>query len=214
MRSWKPLQSCKHLVHGALLMAAAALQPAAAVPVVSIAATPDPAVTGTPLALTVKIAGAVDLYTYQFSLAFNPAVLQATSVTEGSFLATGGVTFFGAGSINNGTGLISFTFDSLTGLVPGVSGNGNLVVLNFNVINPGTSALNFSDVLFLNSLGADVLPTVQNRSLQAVAAVPEPSHAALLLAGLLGLAAVSRSRSRNRSGNHTVSRFSGRNQPR
>jgi hypothetical protein len=89
--------------------------------------------------------------------------------------------------------------------VPGVSGNGNLVVLNFNVINPGTSALNFSDVLFLNSLGADVLPTVQNRSLQAVAAVPEPSHAALLLAGLLGLAAVSRSRTRNR--------FSGLNQP-
>jgi hypothetical protein len=196
MTSWtNSLHSCKRAVLGAGLIAAAAFaQSAGAVPVVSIAATPDPAVVGTPLALSVLVSAITDLYAYQFSLAFNPAVLQATSVTEGPFLSAGGFTFFDTGSINNTTGLIAFTFDSLIGAVPGVSGSGSLAVLNFNVIGAGVSALTFSDVLFLNSASVDIAPQVQNRNLTAVAVIPEPGQAALLLAGLLGVAAAVRGR--------------------
>jgi Cohesin domain/PEP-CTERM motif len=185
-------QSCKRHLGGALVvvaMAAMATQPAVAVPVVSIVAAPDPAVVGTPVTLSVLINGVVDLAAYQFSLAFNPAVLQATTVTEGGFLGAGGSTFFGAGAINNTTGAIAFTFNSLIGAGPGVSGNGNLASITFNVISPGISLLAFSEVLFLNSLGVDVKPTVQNRSLTAVTVVPEPTTAAMCLLGLLGLAA-------------------------
>src|ERR1019366_6371228 len=42
-----------------------------------------------------------DLYAFQFDLSFNPAVLSATSITEGLFLPTGGSTFFISGDIDN-----------------------------------------------------------------------------------------------------------------
>jgi Cohesin domain len=188
------LQSWKSGVLAAAVLGALAAQPALAVPTVSLAGTAGQATVGTPLALTVQISDVVDLYAYQFSLAFNPAVLQASSVTEGPFLATGGDTFFGAGAINNTTGTIAFTFDSLVGFVPGVTGSGGLATLNFNVIGAGVSSLVFSDVLFVSSQDFNLLPQVQNGSVTAVAVIPEPGQAALLLAGLATLAALSKRR--------------------
>jgi Cohesin domain/PEP-CTERM motif len=185
-------QSWKSGALGAVVFGALAASPALAVPTVSLTGTAGQAQVGAPLALTVRISDVVDLYTYQFSLAFNPAVLQASSVTEGPFLGSGGNTFFGPGAINNTTGTIAFTFDSLIGFVPGVSGSGNLATLNFNVVSAGISSLVFSDVLFLSSQDFNLLPVVQNGSVTAV--VPEPSGAALLLAGLGGLLAWRRSR--------------------
>jgi hypothetical protein len=67
--------------------------------------------------------------------------------------------------------------------------------LNFNVIGAGVSSLVFSNSLFLNSLFNDLSPQVQNGSVTAVAVIPEPSSAALLLAGLAGFAAWRRLRS-------------------
>ncbi len=181
--------SWKFGVASALVLGAFAAQPALAVPVLSITTPSSNVTVGSALTLTVKITDVLDLSAFEFGLSFNPAVLQAISVTEGPFLGTGGNTFFGAGSINNSTGKISSVFDGLIGAVPGVSGTGNLATLNFNVIGVGLSTLMFSDVLFLSSLGADLLPQVQNGSVNAVAVIPEPGPAALLLAGLAGLAA-------------------------
>jgi opacity protein-like surface antigen len=175
----------------AALLAGAAMTPAfAADPVLSVSASPSPVAQGSSVSLSVLIADVIDLYGFQFSLSFNPALLQATSVSEGSFLGTGGSTFFGAGSINNTTGTIDFTFDTLQGAVPGVSGAGTLASISFSAVGAGTTSLTFGDVLLLNSSLADITTTVTNGSL-TVTPVPEPATYVLFA---LGLAAVARRR--------------------
>ena len=42
-----------------------------------------------------------DMAGWQFDIAFDPAILEAISVSEGNFLKTGGTTFFQGGSIDN-----------------------------------------------------------------------------------------------------------------
>ncbi len=185
MASW---QVWKKRFFAALFLGLVSTEAAIAVPIVSITAAPDPAVQGSPVALNVSIAGVADLYAYQFTLSFNPSVLQASGVTEGAFLGTGGSTFFNGGSIDNTLGSISFLFDTLVGPVPGVNGGGVLARIVFNVTNPGTSALNFSDALFLNSALGDLTVQLNNRTLTAVA-VPEPATVVLFGLGLAGLVA-------------------------
>ncbi len=180
----------------ALLLSALSAPTLAADPVLSITATPNPAVQGSNVSLDVLISGINDLYGYQFSLSFDPKILQASSVSEGSFLSSGGGnTFADGGTIDNSLGTVSFIFNSLVGAVPGVSGSGNLARINFNVTGAGSSALNFSDALFLNSSLTDLPVQIQNGSLQALP-VPEPASYLMLMAGLTGLAAVRRRASR------------------
>ena len=188
MASWQAWK--KHLCAAALL-GAVSTQALAGVPVLSITATPSPAVQGSPLGVNVLISGIADLYAYQFTLSFNAAVLQATGVTEGPFLAAGGSTIAGVSGINNTLGSISFIYSSLIGAVPGVSGSGLLAHIDFNATNVGTSALTFSDALFLNAAFADITVQSVNGSV-AVSAVPEPASLLLLAAGLAGLATVRR----------------------
>jgi hypothetical protein len=183
MASW---QDWKNRCLGALLLGVVATQ-ASAVPTLSLSASPSPAVLGSPVSVNVVIGDITNLYAYQFSLAFNPALLQATAVTEGSFLATGGTTFFDGGTINNAAGTISFSFDSLIGALPGVNGGGVLASIAFNTVGVGTSALTFSDVLVLNAGLDEIQMSIVNGSLQ-VNAVPEPAALMLFGAGLAGLA--------------------------
>ena len=185
MVSW---QAWKNRALGAALAGLVSTQVLAADPVLSITATPSPAVLGSSVGLDIVITGVIDLYAYQFSLAFNPTMLQAVNLTEGALLATGGTTFFGAGTINNTVGSISFAFDSLIGALPGVNGNGVLAHINLNATGVGTSALTFSDVILLNSALADLTVQIQNRTLQ-VTAIPEPATLALFGLGLAGLTA-------------------------
>jgi len=58
----------------------------------------------------IEIAGAADLMTWQFDLAFNPSDMHAISVSEGPFTSGGGqfLTLFVPGVIDNSSGLISF----------------------------------------------------------------------------------------------------------
>lgn len=154
--------------------------------VISVTASPSPAVVGTPLALNVLIAGVADLFGYQFSLAFNPLVLQATGSAEGAFLPAAGATIFDGGVVNNTLGTVTLAYGTLTGPGPGASGGGVLASFNFSVIAPGSSALTFSDVLLLNS-NLDTIPVQLSNGL--VTAVPEPTSYALFALGLAGLAA-------------------------
>jgi hypothetical protein len=59
--------------------------------------TPASAGLGGSFAVDVNIAQGSDLYSLQLNLNFNPAVLQATDVFEGTFLPGGGAPFFIAG---------------------------------------------------------------------------------------------------------------------
>ena len=157
---------------------------------VSIVATPDPVLQGSGVDLKLMISGVTDLYGYNFSLLFDPSLLQVTSVTEGSFLATGGTTVFDGGTLDNTSGMISFAYDLLTGPVAGVSGAGTLVTIHMNAIGAGTSALSFvaADTTFVDSSGGIITVQAIDRTL-AVTAVPEPSSYLLLAAGLAGIGA-------------------------
>jgi len=56
---------------------------------------------GNTFVVGVNISNVTDLYSFQFDLSFNPAVLQVTSVLEAAFLPSGGPTFFIPGTIDN-----------------------------------------------------------------------------------------------------------------
>jgi hypothetical protein len=152
--------------------------PALALPVFSLSATQS----GSVVSVSVSASGATDLYAYQFSLNFDPAVLHATTVSEGSFLATAGSTFFDGGTINNVGGQVSFVFDTLLTAIAGATGNGVLAVIGFNVQQWHTlTTLTLSDVLAVDS-DLNVLPT-QTQALRLQ--IPEPSILALLVIALV-----------------------------
>ena len=135
------------------------------------------------LPLNVSASDVTDLYGYQFSLNFQPSLLQAVSVTEGGFLASGGTTFFDPGVINNGAGTVSFIFDTLIGPVPGVNGSGLLATINLRAVGAGLAQVSLSDVLAVNASGATL--TIAAPAL--VTQVPEPGALGLLLAGAMAL---------------------------
>ena len=154
--------------------------PAWAVPTFSLTASQ----TGDVLEVDVWSTALADLYAWQFSLNFDPAVLQATSVSEGPLLATGGATFFDPGTTDKVGGLLSFVFDTLLGPGSGVTGDGVLAVILFDVQQSHVFAtLSFSDVLALDS-GLNELP-VQAQGLRTE--LPEPGMLALLGIGLVAL---------------------------
>ncbi len=159
---------------------------------VSLNASPNPVNVGSTVQVAVNISGALDVYAYQFSLLFNPAVLQATGSSDGSFLASGGTVFFVPGAIDNAAGSISFTIGSLLGQLPGVSGDGTLATLSFDVTGFGTSALSFTDGLLIDSALADLPAQFIGGAVQAV---PEPSTWLMFGLGLAGVASLVRRRS-------------------
>jgi hypothetical protein len=164
---------------------------AAAAPIVQIDPVSQLAVQGDSLSVDVIVSDVTDLYAFQFDLVFDPTLLQATSSSEGLFLPSGGTTFFVPGAIDNVNGIISFIADTLISPVPGVTGSGDLAAISFTALASGTSILNLSNVLFLDSAlneignltatGGSV--TIDPRSTP----VPEPSTLGLLALGLIVL---------------------------
>ncbi|NRR32826.1 PEP-CTERM sorting domain-containing protein [Oxalobacteraceae bacterium] len=185
------LKQLKQHLGAALLLGACAAPAAFADPLLSIAATPKPLPFGTTVDLDVRIAGISDLYAYQFSLAFDPAVLQLHFYVEGDFLSSAGSTSAGVAAIDNALGNISYKYGSLLGAVPGASGSGSLVHFGFKVIGTGVTNLYFNDVLFLDAGLNDIGVQFGPQTL-AVASVPEPEAYLMLGLGLVGIAALRR----------------------
>ncbi|MBV8855461.1 MAG: PEP-CTERM sorting domain-containing protein [Acidobacteria bacterium] len=138
--------------------------------------------------LSVSITNVSNLFAYQFALRFDPTVLSANSISEGSFLSGGGGTFFIPGNINNAAGTITLTANTLLGPVSGVNGSGVLATFNFSSLIPGSSPITISDVTLLDSNLSPIATDVQGGTV-VVNTVPEPATVLLLGAGLLGVAA-------------------------
>lgn len=168
-------------------------QAAYGVPIVSI----DPSISspgiGTTFELSVSISSVEDLYAYQFDIDFDPSILLVASVGEGAFLPGAGTTFFDSGTIDNVTGKVSFTIDTLLGAIPGLSGSGTLAVLEFQAAAEGVSVVSLSNVMLLDSGFTQITFATRSASISPSASpVPEPSAMILLALGLVGLCAFAR----------------------
>ena len=136
--------------------------------------------------LSVSAQSVTDLYAWQFDLAFDPVALEVIQIDEGPFLATGGVTLFLPGSIDNIGGVASASASTLLGPVPGVSGNGVLAVFTFRALSAGLTALSpFNESLLDSNLFTLVAPP-SSGSVNVLS--PEPGALVLFSAGALVLA--------------------------
>ncbi len=159
---------------------------------ISVQPSSIPVTVGQTFAMTVQISGASDLYGYQFDLGFNPAVLAATSVTEGPFLSSGGPTIFLPGTIDNVSGSIPGNADILAGPVSGVNGSGTLLNASFQALAPGTSMVSLFNVIALNSSGQELALTTSGSTVDVV---PEPGSGLLAGVSIVGAFVLLRRRS-------------------
>ncbi|MEW6681835.1 MAG: cohesin domain-containing protein [Nitrospirota bacterium] len=137
---------------------------------------------GDTFTIPISIAGATEVTSWQFDLAFDPTIVQANSVAEGSFMSAFGLTLFGPGVIDNGAGLISLVTNAYIDLPPNPFGDGVLADIEFTALAPGVSSLSFSNV-FLNfsDQGFDI---ANGQMVSGSQTVPEPATLALLASGL------------------------------
>lgn len=126
--------------------------------------------------VNIDVTGVMDLYAFQFDVAFDSNVLGFSAITEGSFLPGAGSTIFIPGT-DNLDGTLTFTADTLTGAVAGVTGDGTLATLFFQALAPGSSPIVLSNVILLDSNFIEISATTVN----GVATVPEPSVVLLLV---------------------------------
>lgn len=92
---------------------------------------------------TIKIVDVAELYGWQLKLIFKPALLEIKSASEGSFLKSGGTTFFTV-TVDNTGGSVSAACQLLPSPPPQpVTGSGELVTLTFHCKGAGQSDLAF-----------------------------------------------------------------------
>jgi hypothetical protein len=135
---------------------------------------------GEAFSVNVHVAGAVDLTSWQFDLAYNPSFLHADFVTEGKFLQSFGTTVsrptsFSPGAIDNNAGEISLTNASMD-FPPLPNGDGDLAIVHFKALGLGTSPLQLRNIIFNDVPETNVINANVN-------AVPLPGTAALMGAG-------------------------------
>jgi hypothetical protein len=132
--------------------------------------------------LDVDITNVQDLFGFQFDIFYDPTVLSASLIEEGGFLSSAGDTFFIPGIIDNVTGTISFTANTLLGPILGSSGSGTLARLTFTALSFGTSTVGLTNLLLLDSGLSEISGLTQNTKVDTV---PEPGSVVLLATGLV-----------------------------
>jgi len=153
---------------------------------------------GNTVALNVDISNLADLFSYQFDVDFNPSVLSAIGVAEGSFLPSGGSTFFIPGTIDNVGGTVAFNADTLLGPGPGVNGSGVLLTVDFTTIGSGVSSVDLANLIFLDSTGAPINVSTSGGTVDVGSAVttPEPATMLLFITSLIALVCLMRVKNR------------------
>ena len=144
---------------------------------------------GTTVSVPIDIAGVTDLFAWQFDIRFDPSILAATSIGEGSFLLGAGSTFFVPGLIDNVAGLITFSSNSLLGMGGGRTGDGLLATLSFQAIGAGTTSIALQNLTLLDSQFNEILYISRDGAvvIGAATGVPEPDTLSLTLLAALGV---------------------------
>jgi PKD repeat protein len=126
---------------------------------------------GDVITLSIMISNVTNLYTWQAGMTFNSSVLQCITTTapnntvtnatqtafiEGSFLKSGGNTWWLTGPLDNNAGTIGAYGCSLYGSKPGVTGSGVLFTINFKVIGEGPLSIHLTDVILISEDGTEI----------------------------------------------------------
>jgi len=120
------------------------LSAASGSPIVTIDPVSQTVSSGDTVTISVNCSPQQPIQAFQGKLSFNPALLQATSVSEGSFFK-GYSTFFNSGTIDNVVGTIVGIYDLIVG--PGnVTNTGTFIFVNFTAKSrSGTATLTLYD---------------------------------------------------------------------
>ena len=112
--------------------------------------------TGDTFTLDIRAENVTNLAGWQFNIAFDPAILEAIDVTEGSFLKTdGGTTFFQGGTIDNAAGrIVGLSAARLS--TQGVGGTGTLLQVRFKAKATGQTELALRNFEFAASTGDSI----------------------------------------------------------
>jgi hypothetical protein len=148
----------------------------------------EPPATTAPLggevSLNVDVSGLSDLFAFQFDVVFNPAALEAISVTEGALFSGIGVSF-SPGFIDNTTGNITSVLDSLGGPGVGTNSAGTLAQINLKTLAVGSSGIELTNVILLDSSLNEIAFTANAANVTASrTVVPEPTTFSLVLVAL------------------------------
>ena len=160
---------------------------ATAAPVVRVEPSLSMIAIGKSFDISINISSVADLYGFQFDISFNPSVLMAGSVVEGSLLPIGGATFFIPGTVDNALGVITFTADALIAVASGVTGDGTLAIVHFDARGQGVSSVNVSALSLLDSNIIDIPASTVGAIVNVIGTVPEPDTLLLTGVGLFAL---------------------------
>jgi hypothetical protein len=142
---------------------------------------------GDTFVVEIRISDVSDLYGWEFKLSWDPNLLEAENVTEGEFLKRGGPTFF-VEKINNTEGNM-LVYCTLLGDVSGVSGDGTLASVTFYAEKKGSSVLDLSDTVLIDSSEQSILHTINDGSVtisSPVGGIRIPAEKFTLLAPWIG----------------------------
>jgi hypothetical protein len=93
--------------------------------------------------INIKVSQITDLYAWNLTLYWSPAVLEAKNVTEGPFLKSAGTTVFSPPEINQTGGYLNASC-TLVDLVSGANGTGTISNITFEVKAKGQSRISLT----------------------------------------------------------------------
>jgi len=120
----------------------------------------DPAlVPGSDFAVNVSIINGTDVYAFDFKLSYDPSIIEATTILEGSYLSSLGPTTVLATEINAaGFARFAVTLNA----PPGANGDGMLATITFHVLSLGATILTLSNTSLTDSTGASLPFVMKN----------------------------------------------------
>ena len=140
-------------------------------PILNVASLNSAVGTGSMFSLGIEITSADDLFAFQFDLAFDPTILSAVSVREGSLLPGAGATSFVPGLIDNVLGTVTITGSTLLGAIDGVSGEGVLALIELKALTVGITSITLSNLVLLDSTLTEITADTIAGSVTVVGAV-------------------------------------------